>query len=77
MRDTSSITIPATQEIERGANDRDEGFTTFFRNEADRQVVDCWSTRLASFRTSDVLIIRRRETTEPVTIGGPHLEAAS
>lgn len=57
---------------------RQEGpMTTFFRTDGDRQVVDCWSTRLASFRTSDLVIIRRRETTEPVTIGGPHLEAAS
>lgn len=33
--------------------------TTFFATGADRRVVDCWSTRLASFRTSEVLIIRR------------------
>lgn len=56
---------------------RQEGpMTTFFRNDARRQVVDCWSTRLASFRTAEIVIIRRRETNEPVTIG-PHLEAAS
>ena len=34
--------------------------TTFFRQEQGRQVVDCWSTRVASFRTSEILIIRRR-----------------
>jgi hypothetical protein len=33
--------------------------TTFFRHGDGRQVVDCWSTRVASFRTSEVLIIRR------------------
>jgi hypothetical protein len=33
--------------------------TTFFVTGEQRQVVDCWSTRLASFRTSEVLIIRR------------------
>jgi hypothetical protein len=33
--------------------------TTFFATGAGKQVVDCWSTRLASFRTSEVLIIRR------------------
>jgi hypothetical protein len=38
--------------------------TTFFATGSDRQVVDCWSTRLASFRTSEILIIRRRA--EPV-----------
>lgn len=32
--------------------------TTFFRTAAGRQVVDCWSTRLASFRTADVRRIR-------------------
>jgi hypothetical protein len=56
---------------------RQEGpMTTFFRHEGDRQVVDCWSTRLASFRTAEIIIIRRRETSEPLTIGPP-LEAAS
>jgi len=56
---------------------RQEGpMTTFFQHEGGRQVVDCWSTRLASFRTAEIIIIRRRETTEPLTIG-PHLEAAS
>ena len=35
--------------------------TTFFAVDAERRVVDCWSTRLASFRTSEVLIIRRGE----------------
>ncbi len=35
--------------------------TTFFRTEADRRVVDCWSVRLASFRTLDVVRIRRLE----------------
>ena len=33
--------------------------TTFFANGAGRQVVDCWSTRVASFRTADIVIIRR------------------
>ena len=33
--------------------------TTFFALAPDRQVVDCWSTRLASFRSSEVMIIRR------------------
>jgi hypothetical protein len=33
--------------------------TTFFANGSGRQVVDCWSTRVASFRTADLVIIRR------------------
>lgn len=36
-------------------------FTTFFSTEAGRRVVDCWSVRLASFRTADVVRIRRLE----------------
>ena len=59
-----------------GAYQQEGPMTTFFRLEGDRQVVDCWSTRMASFRTADIVIIRRRETDEPVRIG-THLEAAS
>ena len=33
---------------------------TFFRVGTGRDVVDSWSTRVASFRTTDVLIVRRR-----------------
>ena len=42
--------------------------TTFFRTASARQVVDCWSVRLASFRTSEILTVRRCE--EAVTRGG-------
>ena len=35
--------------------------TTFFQNGSGRHVVDTWSTRVASFRTSEVLAIRRVE----------------
>jgi len=35
--------------------------TTFFAMGAGRQVVDCWSERVASFRTSEIIIIRRVE----------------
>ena len=37
--------------------------TTFFALGGERLVVDCWSTRLASFRTSEILIVRRRVPT--------------
>ncbi len=33
--------------------------TTFFRTDAGRRVVDSWSVRVASFRTADVVRIRR------------------
>lgn len=32
--------------------------TTFFSTQPGRTVVDCWSTRLASFRTADIRKIR-------------------
>jgi hypothetical protein len=36
--------------------------TTFFRTAPGRAVVDCWSTRLASFRTADIRKIRVADT---------------
>ena len=33
--------------------------TTFFATREGRDVVDSWSTRIASFRTSEILIVRR------------------
>ncbi|MBW3609950.1 MAG: hypothetical protein M3N37_04695 [Actinomycetota bacterium] len=38
--------------------------TTFFSTDAGRRVVDCWSVRLASFRTVDVVRIRRVDGAE-------------
>ncbi len=38
--------------------------TTFFALSGERVLVDCWSTRLASFRTSEILIVRRRAVTD-------------
>ena len=40
--------------------------TTFFRTGSGRLVVDAWSTRLASFRTSEIVAIRRVEPVEAV-----------
>jgi hypothetical protein len=33
--------------------------TTFFRRGDGRDVIDSWSTRMASFRTADLLVVRR------------------
>ena len=33
--------------------------TTFFGRAPGRAVVDCWSSRVASVRTQDILVIRR------------------
>ena len=35
--------------------------TTFFHRAHGRDVIDSWSTRIASFRTADLLIVRRRD----------------
>jgi hypothetical protein len=35
--------------------------TTFFRRGDGREVIDSWSTRIASFRTADLLTVRRCE----------------
>ena len=34
--------------------------TTFFRRAPGRQVVDCWSDRVASYRTSDIASVTRQ-----------------
>jgi hypothetical protein len=39
--------------------------TTFFETREGRDVVDCWSARVASFRTSEIVIIRRHERSQP------------
>lgn len=52
----------STERIEGADAYQQEGqMTTFFRTDSGRQVVDTWSTRVASFRTSEVLVIRRVE----------------
>lgn len=35
--------------------------TTFFALGDGRDVVDCWSRRVASIRTADILVVRRTE----------------
>jgi len=44
---------------EADAYQQEGQMTTFFRTDSERQMVDTWSTRVASFRTSEILIIRR------------------
>jgi hypothetical protein len=50
----------ATERIE-GADtyDQEGPLTTFFRTADDRRVIDCWSERLESIRTADIVRIRR------------------
>lgn len=46
---------------EADAYQQEGQMTTFFRTAPGRELIDSWSTRLASFRTSEVLAIRRLE----------------
>jgi hypothetical protein len=36
--------------------------TTFFRRGDGRDLIDSWSVRVASFRTADLIVVRRRDT---------------
>ncbi|HPU39965.1 MAG TPA: hypothetical protein PLS63_10360 [Microthrixaceae bacterium] len=51
-----------TVERVAGANayEPERSMTTFFRTDG-RPTVDCWSVRMASFRTDEILAIRRLE----------------
>ena len=52
-----------TEDIDDADAYQQEGqMTTFFRTGSGRNVVDTWSTRMASFRTSEILAIRRVES---------------
>lgn len=44
------------------AYQQEQSMTTFFRNDGGRQAVDCWSIRVASFRTETIVSIRRRQS---------------
>ena len=48
------------------AYEPERSMTTFFRTDG-RPTVDCWSVRMASFRTDEILAIRRLEGVE---VGG-------
>lgn len=61
---TFQITLKdrSTEEISGADAYQQEGqMTTFFRTASGRDVLDTWATRIASFRTSEVVIIRRME----------------
>lgn len=51
------------------AYQQEQSMTTFFRT-GDRSTIDCWAVRVASFRTDQILAVRRVEpeaATAPVT----------
>ena len=49
------------QIVEADAYQQEGQMTTFFRTDSGRTVVDTWSIRVASFRTAEILAIRRLE----------------
>jgi hypothetical protein len=50
----------STEQIDGADTYGQEGpLTTFFRTDEDRRVIDCWSERLESIRTADIVRIRR------------------
>ena len=53
----------ANQRVEKvqgvDAYQQEGPLTTFFAVESQRLVIDSWSTRVASFRTSDIVTVRR------------------
>ena len=56
LRDRSVETVAGADSYQQ------EGpMTTFFRRGNGREVIDSWSTRIASFRTVDLLAVRRCE----------------
>jgi hypothetical protein len=56
LRDHSVETIDGAD-----AYQQEGPMTTFFRRAAGRDVIDSWSTRMASYRTADLLVVRRHD----------------
>lgn len=63
LRDGSTETVDGAE-----AYQQEQSMTTFFRTDG-RPTVDCWSVRVASFRTDQILMVRRVEATvAPVAV---------
>jgi hypothetical protein len=61
-RFTVSLASDRNEIIEHADAYQQEGpLTTFFAFAGGREVIDSWSSRLASFRTADVVAVRRIE----------------
>lgn len=58
---------------EANSYQQEQSMTTFFQNDSARQAVDCWSVRIASFRTDAIVSIRR---SRPATADVRHLRPA-
>ncbi|HLM64642.1 MAG TPA: hypothetical protein VK306_10125 [Acidimicrobiales bacterium] len=69
LRDRSAETV-----VGADAYQQEGPMTTFFRRGDGRDVIDSWSTRVASFRTSDLLVVRRHEA-GATTVGDERIHA--
>lgn len=57
-----------TIEIDEATSYQPEGpLTTFFTSGSTRQALDSWATRLASYRTADIVAIERKEQAAVLT----------
>ena len=57
-----TITDGSVERVTDADTYQQEGpLTTFFRTDDGRRIVDCWSVRLASYRTAEITRIRRVE----------------
>jgi len=66
MRDGAVTTVDGADSYQQ------EGpMTTFFRRGDGRNVIDSWSTRVASYRTTDLLVVRRHDAAAQLrAVGG-------
>lgn len=64
----------SVQIVEADAYQMEGPLTTFFRTDGGHGRLDSWATRLASFRSADVLMIRRLERFEHAPADRPHLD---
>jgi hypothetical protein len=72
LRDRSIETVAGAD-----AFSHERVMTTFYRTGNARGAVDCWSAALASFRTDEILMIRRVEAEEAVAAEFSGLAAVS
>lgn len=56
LRDATTQTVSGVD-----AYEPERQMTTFFRTQNARASIDCWAVRIASFRTDEILMIRRLE----------------
>ncbi len=65
-----TLTDQTTDIVEGADAYQQEGpLTTFFAFDGSRHVIDSWSVRLASYRTTDIAAIRR--SAEPMAVDSP------